>query len=335
MIDPKPTLSIVITSYTLDRLNDITELLDSLNNQTRNPDEIIVVVEKSGELFEQIKRYAEEKPLLNTRVVFNNGEPGLSAGRNLGIKEATGDIIAFIDDDALPSPDWAEEMVKTYQDDSVIGVTGPAIPLWEDESMAWFPEEFYWIIGCTAWYTDNRVNGIAPMRNVWGMNMSFRREAFDSAGVFSNNIGGIQGRRLHGEEVELSLRVKGKTGKRIVYNPRVKVQHKVSKSRLSIKSIARSSYWIGHTRPMLKRLYPQTEADTNFLDIEYRLLKRILTRLFPSILKDIFKNPVSAWHRFWVMVIALSSVAFGYLSYLFQSLFGHGKTLAGEEKMQT
>ena len=107
--------------------------------------ETIFVAERSAELYERVKTYAEEKAVRNMIVVFNNGEPGLSAARNLGIKEARGDIIAFIDDDALPFPDWAEEMVKTYEDDQVIAVTGPALPLWEHKAMAWFPEEFYWI----------------------------------------------------------------------------------------------------------------------------------------------------------------------------------------------
>lgn len=207
-----PTLSVVITSYTLDRLNDITELLDSLKTQTRNPDEIIMVVEKSVELHDRVKQYVEEKTAQNIQVVFNDGEPGLSAGRNLGIKEAKGDIIAFIDDDALPSPDWAEELVKTYRDDSVIGVTGPAVPLWEDESMAWFPEEFNWIIGGTAWYADSRSNGITPVRNVWGMNMAFRKEAFELAGVFSTKLGLNSDKGTLAEEDELSIRIRQKTG---------------------------------------------------------------------------------------------------------------------------
>lgn len=325
MTKPKPTLSIVVTSYTLDRLNDIIELLDSIKAQTYDHTETILVVEKSVELFDRIKRYAEENAIPNVKVVFNHGEQGLSAARNLGSKEAKGHIIAFIDDDALPFRDWAEEMVKTYEDDSVIGATGPALPLWEDKSMTWFPQEFYWIIGCTAWYASSETKGITPVRNVWGMNMSFRREAFDLAGTFSSDIGGIQGRRLHGEEVDLSLRVKRKTGKRIVYNPKAKVQHKTYKRRVSSRFIARNSYWIGYTRPMLKRIYPETEAGTNLLGTEYQLLSRILTRLLPNILKDFFKKPIIAWRKLSVTIITLSFVAIGYFSYLFQSLLGYRK----------
>jgi len=328
----RPLLSIIITSYTIERLKDIFKLLDSIKAQTYDHNETILVIERSMELLDRIKQYAEEKAIPNVNVVFNHGEPGLSAARNLGIKEARGDIIAFIDDDALPFPDWAEEIVKTYEDDSVIAATGPAVPLWEDEAMAWFPEEFYWIIGCTAWYVDSETKGITPVRNVWGMNMSFRREAFDLAGTFSSDIGGIQGQRLHGEEVDLSLRVKRKTGKRIVYNSKVKVRHKTYKRRLSTRFIARNSYWIGYTRPMLKRIYPKTETDTDLLSTEYPLLKRILTRLFPEILKGFFKNPITAWCKLRVTVISLFFVTLGYSTCLFQGLFSHREAMVNREE---
>lgn len=142
-------LSIVVTSYTLERLQDIFELLDSIRAQTYPNIETIFVAERSRELYERVKTYAEEKAVPNMMAVFNNGEPGQSPARNLGIKHANGDIIAFVDDDVVLFPDWAEEMVKTYEDDSIIGVTGPAFPLWEDESLQWLPEEFYWILGCS------------------------------------------------------------------------------------------------------------------------------------------------------------------------------------------
>jgi len=77
------------------------------------------------------------------KVILNDGKYGLSTARNVGIKHANGDIIVFVDDDVLLCPDWAEKMVEAYKDNAIIGVTGPAFPLWEDASMAWFPKEFY------------------------------------------------------------------------------------------------------------------------------------------------------------------------------------------------
>jgi GT2 family glycosyltransferase len=240
----------------------------------------------------------------------------------MGIKEAKGDIIAFVDDDVVLSPDWAEEMINAYQRDSVIGVTGPALPLWEDESMSWLPEELYWIISCTAWCDWNQTREV---RNAWGMNMSFKREAFQKCGDFLNEFGFHKGPMA--EDNEFSLRVRAKTGKNIIYCPNVRLWHRVHKYRLNQQFIKERAHWIGRSRRMLKRLYPEAEKGKDLLGQEHQLLKRIFTRLLPSILRSFFTNPTIAWCKLSVTITTLFFVALGYYSYLFSSLRGYRKTL--------
>jgi GT2 family glycosyltransferase len=253
---------------------------------------------------------------LTYRLLFNDGELGASAARNLSIKQARGDIIAFVDDDVLLFPDWAEEMIKTYEDASIIGVTGPAFPLWQDKPVSWFPEEFYWIIGCTAWLESEETREV---RNVWTMNASFRRETFDKGTFFSTTIGprggSMKGREKNkiSEDLEFSMRAREKTGKRIVYNPKVKVKHRVPNDRLSWRYIIQWSYWIGASRKALKRLYPEDKGQASVLNTEYDLLKRIFTRLFPDILMGFAKNPIIGYRKFVITITVLSCVAFGYL----------------------
>jgi GT2 family glycosyltransferase len=305
----QPALSIVVSSYTVERLSDICELLDSIKVQTYPNIETIFVAESSQELLSTIITYANERNIQNLEVIFNEGEPGLSAARNLGIKQAKGDIIAFVDDDTILYENWAEEMVKAYKDDSVIGVTGPAFPLWQDEAMSWFPEECYWIISCTAWTGWDEVQEV---RNAWGHSMSFRREAFEQCGVFDNTFGFHKGPLA--EDIEFSLRVRTKTGKHIIYHPGVRLRHRVHQYRISWRFIRERSYWIGHSRRMMKRLYPQTGNVQDLLNQEHQLLKRILKRLFPSIFRNIFTNPTIAWRKLSVTMIALLFVAIGYYS---------------------
>lgn len=313
----RPLLSIVVTSYTLDRLEGIYELLDSIKAQTYTRVETIVVVERSNELFDHVKRYAAEKAFPQLKVLFNHGEQGASAARNLGVKEAKGEVLGFVDDDVVLSPDWAKETIKTYDDDSAIGVTGPAFPLWECSPARWLPKEFYWIIGCTSWLD---ANGIKEVRNVWTMNSSFKREVFDKGIFFSTTIGpyggSMKGREKNkiSEDLEFSMRAREKTGERIVYNPKVRVQHRVSKDRLSWRYIIQWSYWIGASRRALKRLYPEEDKrQTSVLDTEYDLLKSIFTRLFPDLVKGFFTDPVIACRKFALTITVLSCVAFGYL----------------------
>lgn len=322
----QPLLSIVITAYTLDRLKDVRELLDSIKAQTYANIETIFVVEHLRELYDQVEDYSRERSIPNIKVIFNEGESGASAARNLGIKQAKSDIIAFVDDDAVLFPDWAEEMVKTLEDSSIIGVTGPALPLWADGVASWFPEEFYWIISCTSFFECSETREV---RNVWLQNASFRREAFELAGLIDVGLGprdstqGFKGREIKegviSEDVELSLRVKRVTGKRIVYNPSVRIKHKVHSQRLKPGYIRRWAYWMGYSKHKLKKLYPGVDADP--LSQEHQLLKRIFVRLFPNILKAVFTNPIIAWRKLWVTLIALFFVALGYFSHFFQSIF--------------
>jgi glycosyltransferase involved in cell wall biosynthesis len=315
-------ISIITTSYTMDRLKDIIELLDSINAQSYRNVETVFVAERSPALADTIKSYIKGKGYSKMQVLYNKGERGVSPARNLAIGRAKGDIIAFVDDDAVLFPDWAEETAKTYaQDGPVIGVTGPILPLWEEKSMSWFPREFYWIFSCTYWDMAKKTE----VRNGYGTNISFHREAFHSGERFRTSLG-VKGEGESGwlepgaEEVELSLRIKRKTNKRIIYNPRVRVKHKVYRYRFRRNFIARRAYWEGYDKAMLNRWYHSAKGN-GVLSTEYKLLRRILFKLLPQTLGRLFSKPLVALRQLWVVVVVLSCVAGGYLSYQFSSLF--------------
>ncbi len=295
------------------RAHELAEVLDGVKKQTYQRTETIVVIEKSQELFEYVKDLAERTELEKVRIFFSEIEEGMSGGRNIGIEKATGDIIAFVDDDAKPFPDWAEQMVKTYAENSIIGVMGGAIPAWEDESMNWFPEEFYWMLGCTA---SLGLNTISDIRNVWGTNMSFRREAFDRCGSFTTAFGLQRGGKKGwhdppSEDVDFSLRVKKATGKRIVFNPFATVAHKIKRDRFRWRFITRRACSVGYQRRMIKKLYRDFPID-DLLGPEHDLLKRILLDLLPRTAKNFFQKPRIAIRTFYLTLVILCSVAVGY-----------------------
>ncbi len=329
-----PLLSIVTTSYSMERLKDIEDLLDSIKAQTYPQIELIFVAERSTELFHRIKALARDKGIPNTKVLVNTGESGLSTARNLGISHAEGEIVAIVDDDVVLFSDWAEQRVKTYHASSVVGVTGPAFPMWEDESMSWFPDEFSWMWGGTLWCDWHKGNEIRKIRNVGGMNCSFTREALDKAGGVLTSLGPLQGYQekdeksvwlrpsLLGEEVELSLRVIKRTSKQIVFNPRVRVYHKVHRYRFSWGWIARRAYAMGYAKHMVESLYPRWEGKST-LGQEYNLLGRIFTRLIPGIAKRLFTHPIIAWHQLLLTIIGVFFTGLGYAIYIFKPFKPH------------
>jgi len=165
--------------------------------------------------------------------------------------------------------------------------------------------------------------------------MSFRREAFDSSGLFLTQLGARGGgetgkHELVGDETEFSIRVNRKTGKRILYNPKVKVQHRVYKYRVTPMFIARRAYWEGYTKAMFKRSYRDSNSKEKLLQVEYQLLRRIFSRLLPSILLGLFSHPIIATRRLSITINAVFFVAVGYLSYSIRSVTGRDQNLMYE-----
>ena len=300
-----PLLSVIATFHTLDRLDDVFDLMDSLEAQRYAPLETLFVAEGSRELYERVAAYIAERKIANSRVLFNGGEPGLSAARNVGIKAAKGEILAFLDDDAIAFPDWADEVVRACQADTVIGLTGATLPLWDDGTLSWLPEEFYWLVSCTGW---TGWQDVREVRNAWGHNMAFRREAFHACGGFNNSHGFHRG--AFAEDNEFSLRARAATGKRIVFSPRARVWHKVHRYRLSWAWVAERSYFIGRSRRMLQRAAGAAAP----LGVERGLLRRILTRLLPRTLANLPRQPRLAGRRLALIAASLTFLALGYLS---------------------
>lgn len=298
-----PLLSVIITTCTMDRFADICSLLDSVKSQTYHDIEVMFIAEVSQELYKKVKEYGEKLTFNEFEAVYREEKLGLGGARNLGSQMVKGEIIAFVDDDVVLFSDWAEEMVKSYQDQTVIGVTGAAFPLWRDKSLDWLPEEFYWLISCTA-YTQ--WNNVVEARSLWGGNMSFRKEAFEKAGSFLSSLG------YHApmaEDLEFSLRVKKITGKKLIYNPAVKVQHTVYAYRINLKYIAARAHHIGVSRNLLRTACLKDAASFN---LEKKVLRGIVNILL-SIPRLLIINPGVAWNKLLITCTILLYSGIGYV----------------------
>src|SRR5437660_7446995 len=126
-------ISVIICAYTEDRWGDLVAAVESVQLQTLQPREIIVVVDHNPGL---LKRAQEH--LLDVVVVENSRTRGLSGARNSGIAVAKGNIIAFLDDDAIAEPNWLEHLVVYYDDARIAGVGGKIEPFWRGTRPSWF-----------------------------------------------------------------------------------------------------------------------------------------------------------------------------------------------------
>ena len=196
-----PTASVVICAYTERRWNDLVAAVDSVREQSVPPTEIIVCVDVNPALAE---RAAAE--FVGVTVVENRGKRGLSGARNTAIDLAKGEVIAFLDDDAVAARDWLEQLLLGYRDARVVAVGGVARPAWPaGQRPELLPGELDWVVGCT--YVGQPTVD-TPVRNLMGCNMSFRRAAFQLAGRFAEDLGRVGRTPLGCEETELCIRLR-------------------------------------------------------------------------------------------------------------------------------
>jgi len=112
--------SVGIVTY--NRPETMKMVLDNLKIQTKKPLEIIVVDSSENNETEKLtKKYKKIKYIRTKKRLYQ------PQARNIILKKCRGDIIAFLDDDAIPKKDWMKNILKGFEYENAVGVTGPAI----------------------------------------------------------------------------------------------------------------------------------------------------------------------------------------------------------------
>lgn len=246
MVANPGTFAVIICAFSEERWDGLAAALAAVRTQTLEPAEIILVVDHNDRLARRARRELE-----GVVVVTNAGGAGLSGARNTGVAAARSDFLAFIDDDALASPDWLAILAQAFTDGSVIGAGGSVRAAWEGRRPAWFPPEFDWVVGCSYRGLPEEP---ADVRNLIGCSMAFRRGAFAVAGGFSESLGRIGKVPLGCEETEFCIRVKQHApGSRLRYLPASVVQHRVPAGRMTWRYFRARCYAEGLSKAIVAR----------------------------------------------------------------------------------
>jgi glucosyl-dolichyl phosphate glucuronosyltransferase len=220
-------VSVIICAYTLDRWDDTVAALDSVAAQTEPPLETILVIDRSEELLARA-----QAEITGATIVPNAHRGGLSGSRQTGADIATGEILAFLDDDAVADPEWLAELARPYADPNVLGVGGLIEPRWVEPPPSWFPAEFNWVVGCSY---EGLPTETARVRNTIGANMSMRADVMRHTGDWETELGrAYEGDSLGStaEETEFCIRAtRLHEGGYWLYVPTAKVGHRVGPER--------------------------------------------------------------------------------------------------------
>ena len=297
-----PAVTAVICAYTLDRWDDIRAAVDSLRCQSHPVDEIVLVSDHNPEL---LARMASAFP--DAVCVVNSGPQGLSGARNSGVDAASGDVVAFLDDDAAADEHWVAHMVDAYRDADVIGVGGAVVPAWRAPRPAWFPDEFLWVVGCSY---EGLPNTRTEIRNPIGANMSFRRSVFDAVGGFDPTMG-RSGKDAAGcEETEFSIRARRSTaGARVLLETAAVCRHNVSPDRVTRQYFRRRCRAEGRSKALVSRL---TGADAA-LGSERVYVRRTLPRGVARNVLAALRGDIAGAARAATIVEGVTLTAWSYL----------------------
>lgn len=246
------TITVAICTY--NRSSDLNAALESLALQTAaNPAavEILVVDNGSPDNSVEVAESFRERIPFSLKVVVEQTK-GLSFARNTAIKEAGGDIVAFLDDDATVLPGWIDAHLNAYRSDpEVRGVMGRIIPKWEAPRPDWLDPALDSYITVVD-FGEEPFTLSFPAHSPVGANMSFGRQELMDVGMFDVRYGVGGSKQIPFEEIELAGRF-FKRGWKMVYWPEAAVYHGVPANRATLKWFSRRIFSQGRAQYIFDR----------------------------------------------------------------------------------
>ncbi len=297
-----PLVSVVITTYDEAIYDDFAACVRSVLDQTYEHVEVVIVTE-TDHANERVSEEFADLPTVTH--VHSERSLNLASARNLGAERATGDVYAFIDDDAVADPEWLTHIADAYEREDALAVGGRLTAKWPDSEPKYLPPEFYWLVGVT--HRGFREDE-GPVRNTFGANITFRADVFDELGGYDTDFGKDHGHNLQGEETELCARLSKKHGECLYYVPDAVVHHRVYDWQLSWGWLFDRAYWQGVTKKHLRRSVSSSTGT------ESKFLKMVLLSAFPSyVSKSIAERSHVPLTTGVVMILLTLSVGAGFI----------------------
>jgi GT2 family glycosyltransferase len=226
-----PFISVVICSYNGSRT--IRDALDALVHLKYPHFEVIVVNDGS------VDRTPDIASEYDVRLI-NIPQSGLSAARNVGMQAAQGEIVAYLDDDAYPDPDWLTYLANMFMHTSHVGVGGPNLA----------PPGDGWIAECVANAPGGPLHVLLSdqeAEHIPGCNMAFRKAYLEAIGGFDPQF------RTAGDDVDICWRLQ-QQGWTIGFNPAALVWHH---RRNSVRAYWKQQHGYGKAEALLAQKYPE------------------------------------------------------------------------------
>ena len=237
-------LSVIICTYNREKY--IRPLLESLaaNDLPKSEYEILLVDNNCTDNTRAIcGEFSKAHPGLTFRYM-TEPEQGLSAARNNGIRAAHGDILVYVDDDALVDTHYLRDYAEHFASHpNTMAAGGPILPLYETEEPQWMTP--YTKALLTAWMDyGKRVRKYPKGRYPGGGNAAYRKEVFEKVGLFNTNLGRKGGSLMGSEEKDIFDKMHT-LGMQVLYLPQPVLHHIIPQTKLEDPYFERLTTQIG------------------------------------------------------------------------------------------
>jgi len=254
---------ITVCLCTRDRPDYVRTCLDGLARQSAGVAAFeIVVVDScsSSAVGEELAGMIADLP--NARLIRAD-RPGLSVARNVGARAASGEYLAYLDDDAIPASDWIAQIRCAISESAaklaVLG--GRILPLWEEPLPAWWPGRLRGVLSIIEFEGrgEYRSSDLPADLEPYGANMIVEAAALQAVGGFNEAIGRSGGNLLSDEDVQLAWRLQN-AGRSVRYDSRIVVWHQIQASRLTPEWLLSRLYWQGASTVLTRRLFDEART---------------------------------------------------------------------------
>jgi len=218
-----PTISVVIVSWNGERF--LEPCLSAVLAQTLEDYEIIVV--DNGSTDGSVELVRSRFP--GVRLIENKRNLGYAGGANVGFQSATGEVLALLNQDTVPHPDWLAELLAVLDGDKEIGIVGSKILSTDGVTLQHAGAYLPWPLVQGIHYgrgekDEGQYNELREVDYVTGAAMAIKRPVLEAVGLFDEGF--FPG---YFEDVDLCFRAR-QAGYRVVYVPRAVVLHHESSS---------------------------------------------------------------------------------------------------------
>jgi glycosyltransferase involved in cell wall biosynthesis len=238
-------ISVIIA--TRNRASLLAMALDGLGAQQFPTEDFEVVVVDNGSTDgtrDVVSAHARSS--MKVKYIF---EPtlGVSVARNVGTRASTGPFVAFLDDDAIPEPDWLTRIMAVFERVSPTPacVGGPVEPIFEAPPPEWINGSLPDFLSVVDFAREPFfLRDVLHSQKLVSANMAVQKAALGRAGGFDPRLGRIGESLLSGGEVLLQLQLE-KLGLPIYYDPTIRVRHHVAATRLTSRWLEDRAFWGG------------------------------------------------------------------------------------------